>query len=271
LEYIDLIENKAQILHGFLEVNRNEVEGWNFGLGQAITEFLSKLDKKDCELIQQQMWDWGDVNLANLADPILDTRNDYLDTPFIYGKIFLTITNSASLEYLVENIHIVNDESRNRPFTFYYDLAQKIEITAKHVGKDFTTYKKHVIDKLTKEVQSHQILDIDSGNLVLNNGLVILRNNSFDETERLFRDSGEQIDLVNHNNGYKWIYLRNVDIIPVKYHFGFCFYKDKLKYIDFGLTDNEQIKKQNWDNWSEKNELSKKVFYDNYLNIILGK
>lgn len=273
MKYIDVIENKAQVLHGFLEVNRNEEEGdaWIFGLNPPIVEFLNKLNKTECDLVKQQMWNWGDTNLSNLADPILEVKNSHLDSAFIYGKIFLKIQDLESLEYLVENIQVINDNVKTRPFKFYSDLIYKIEWTANQLGKNYSIYKNHIERKLKKEIESHNIIDINSGNIDLNDNLKVTSKTSFEEITIQLTSYQIAKEFVNHNNGYEWIYLKNVEILPVSYHFGFCFYKDKLKYVDFGLSDINEIKKQNWNDWSEENELSKKEFYDDYLNILIGR
>lgn len=270
MEYLNLIENKAQILHGFLEVNRNETEGWSYGLSQAVLEYLNRLNKTECELVEKQMWNWGDTNLLNLADPILDVKNENLDSFFLYGKIFIAINDLESLEYLIENTYLINDNSKTRPFNFYSDLIKKIEWTANKLGKDYSIYKEHITNKLNKEIESHKIIDIGSGSINLKEQLTISHKSNFDEIEKQLTNSKIEKKLVNHNNGYKWIYIKNIEIIPAKYHFGFCFYENKLKYVDFGLSDTKEIKKQNWNDWSEEKELSKKEFYDNYLTIIFG-
>lgn len=110
------------------------------------------------------------------------------------------------------------------------------------------------------------MIDINNGNFKLSNDIVITNNDSFYNLNKI----GLEKKMHDYNNGYKWIVFKNVLIESNYFHIGLCFKNDSLDYIDFGFSDESQLKDISWTNWSEQNELSKKELYEKWLSKNFG-
>lgn len=71
------------------------------------------------------------------------------------------------------------------------------------------------------------------------------------------------------NNGWKHYVAWNIHLQDSYLCFTFFFEHEELKMIDF-IVGDEPITMSSWDEWSEKDQLTKRDYYDNWLTNEIG-
>lgn len=147
--YIKSTGNKVQDLFDFLEANRNVDEGdaWSYWLDHQIEDYLKIFNLKEVIELQEAIFKWDDTTTGHIADSILAVNNPLIDSKALYAEIFILNQDPDWEEYLVQNIHLVNDE-RKRPIIFYERILSKIEHLETKFNCDYTYYKKQIISKI---------------------------------------------------------------------------------------------------------------------------
>lgn len=123
------IEDKIQALYIYLKNNESDTEGdlWHYSHNPNIVLHINNFSKAECEKLTVVIWNWEESIRYNLADPFLDISNPNLDGYYLYGRIYLKITNIEMCEYLIENIHALRSiVVGSQPIQFYFDLEKKL-------------------------------------------------------------------------------------------------------------------------------------------------
>jgi len=107
----------------------------------------------------------------------------------------------------------------------------------------------------------NNVIDIQTGQLELK-GCFFYYKMTFEQALNLSADF--KYETLDHKNGYKWIYLKEIDLNVSLFHFGLCFKNEHLFQVDFGFSSPDEIKKT-WADWSKENELSRKKLYEKWL------
>lgn len=98
------MNNPGLELRQFIEDRKNDSgEDWEYIYTPQIENIINELDEKQTEEFCKEIWSWPELNLYELADPILATSNKYFDGFQVYMKIFSKISDLEKLEYLAEN------------------------------------------------------------------------------------------------------------------------------------------------------------------------
>lgn len=108
----------------------------------------------------------------------------------------------------------------------------------------------------------NNLIDIDSGYIQISK-MLFYHKMSFEEALNQTEDFKHE--TLDYKNGYKWINLKEIELLNSIFHFGLCFKNDQLNYIDFGFSSLDELKKT-WADWTEENELSKKKLYEKWLS-----
>ena len=110
------------------------------------------------------------------------------------------------------------------------------------------------------------IINIQNGNFHITDSIVLSKDTTYDEIIKL-APTNRTWDI---KNGFKWVYFNHIEIDGLLFNIGVCFYNAKLFCIDFGFTDKQE-KEITWDNWNEKEELKRKVIYEEWLANNIGE
>lgn len=109
------------------------------------------------------------------------------------------------------------------------------------------------------------IIDIQNGSFYITEQIVFTKGRNYYDILNLV-PTNETWDV---QNGYKWIYLKNIELGKLFFFISVCFHNNKLISIDFGFTD-QQKRDSSWEEWSEKDELQRKENYEKWLTAALG-
>ena len=129
MNQIPNIQDKIQALYIYLENNQSDEEGdsWYYLHNPNIVSHINNFSKIECEKLMTEIWKWDEKTFYHLADPFINISNSNLDGYYIYGQIFLKVSNIEATEYLVENTQIVHNIPKGTyPIDFYIDLDNKI-------------------------------------------------------------------------------------------------------------------------------------------------
>ncbi|HEX6426485.1 MAG TPA: hypothetical protein VF008_02320 [Niastella sp.] len=112
-----------------------------------------------------------------------------------------------------------------------------------------------------------QIIDTTEGRINLSNDFSVGKNTSAQELiQALGAEKFEAIDTSDHGTHCK---IWNVKLNDQYFLFDYYFGKDHLRLISFILNDN-YIVAGTWDDWSKKEELKKKGFFNKWLTAQIG-
>jgi len=151
------IEDKTKALYIYLKNNESDNEGdsWYYHHNPTIVSYINNLSKIDCEKLISQISDWEESMLYNLADSFLHISNPNLDGYYLYGKIFLKITNVEMGEYLVQNSHLLRSIAKgSQPIKFYLDLEKKIALLNDSNALELVRLK---IDEETNDLNKYKL------------------------------------------------------------------------------------------------------------------
>lgn len=122
-------EDKILALKEYLEFYSDDDEGdsWIYGHNPNIVAHLNSLSAEMCKKLTRKVLSWPKESLYNLADPLLEESNPYLDGAYLYGEIFLAVDDVDMEEYLVGNLHVFTWTRLGEiPIDFYFRLQAKI-------------------------------------------------------------------------------------------------------------------------------------------------
>jgi hypothetical protein len=108
-----------------------------------------------------------------------------------------------------------------------------------------------------------------NGNINLGLLGIIPPNCGLDDLNRL-RQAYASIER-NMNNGWIWHYFKKVTLGNLYFSFSFAFNNNKLEFVTIVLSKISTDLETNRDSWSMENEYKKLVFYNDWLNSILGQ
>ena len=147
-------KDKIQAIKNYLVANRSDNEGdsWIFGHHPNIEESLKTFTKEESENIGKEILNWEEPEQYNIADPISDSKNKFIDGNYLYGKIFLSIQDFEKLEYLIQNlVVIVWDCDFKRPIEFYESILMKTKTLNKKLNNGYVSLISSIEDKIKKE------------------------------------------------------------------------------------------------------------------------
>lgn len=110
------------------------------------------------------------------------------------------------------------------------------------------------------------MLDPQNGYFRISDKLIVGIGSSFDDIYKL-APSGK---LLDHQNGYKWIYLNEIQMDQFYFDIGICYFNDRLFCIDFCFSESQQ-QNISWDDWNEPDMLKWKNIYERWLTHSLGE
>lgn len=157
-------KDKITALQKYLEANRNDDEGdsWIFGHNPTIIHFIESFDKSECERLCNDIWDWHQKDIHNLADIFLENSNPHIDGNFMYGKIFLQTHDIEDCEYLIENMQVLNDNVLSRPLDFYEQVRNKIGLISNQINRNFDYWIDQIDLKKERIIYGERIIIIKS-------------------------------------------------------------------------------------------------------------
>jgi hypothetical protein len=82
--------------------------------------------------------------------------------------------------------------------------------------------------------------------------------------------TNKNIECRDPGNGWTHYSIRNIQLKDTYFNMTFYFDNDVLKMTSFVVSD-KIIVESSWDDWSEKSEMKKRNFYDNWLTKEIGK
>ncbi len=143
--------DKTHQLFKYLIKNQSDsTESWTYGHEPTIIAHLNNFSKEDSDKLNVEMWNWGTEKLFNLADPIIETDNVYIDCYLIYFKIFLQINDIDIEESFINNIYLIeNIPLGNQTIEFYNSI--KTKLVAFKGNEENNNWYLNIIDKKIKE------------------------------------------------------------------------------------------------------------------------
>lgn len=141
--------SKVQNLFDFLEANKNEDEGdaWFFWLDHQIKNHLENFNLEESIELERAIIQWDDKKNGHIADPLLEVNNPLIDGKALYAEIFISNHDPEWAEYLIQNIHVINNDTI-RSNELYQKVLSKIEYLEKILNRDYTYYKNQIKSKL---------------------------------------------------------------------------------------------------------------------------
>ena len=111
------------------------------------------------------------------------------------------------------------------------------------------------------------MLDIDNGNIILNNNIIIKKN----MTKKEFLDSELSNKIFNKVENTNSNYYLKPMLISEKYYMVSIYFNqyNKISFINLSYCKNESI--PNWKEWNVEEEINKKRINDLFLKDILGE
>lgn len=109
-------------------------------------------------------------------------------------------------------------------------------------------------------------INIHNGDFQVTKEIIVGKNTTYHDLLNLAPKS-ETRDI---QNGYKWIYISNIEIDHQLFHFGICFHNNRLESIHFSFY-GKYDKKLTWENYNENDEMKRKVNFDKWLTKTLGE
>lgn len=123
------------------------------------------------------------------------------------------------------------------------------------------TYNRRYVSNLL----SIKMIDLLTGNFQITDRITVGRGVTFSDILKLV-PMNETWDI---KNGYRWIYLKGIEIEHLNFNIGLCFHGEKLFSILFGFTEATE-KNESWGTWSEEHELQRKDIYEEWLTRFIG-
>jgi hypothetical protein len=114
-----------------------------------------------------------------------------------------------------------------------------------------------------------KLINIQSGEIIISEEISICKGESLDNFGRIIRSISQAIEIDDFQNGYKWIRTKNTSVNNQYFSFGFCFWNDKLKSVNFCVSANKLV--DTWNDWSKEKELAAKKYYESWLSEEIGK
>ncbi len=111
-------------------------------------------------------------------------------------------------------------------------------------------------------------IDSITGKLRVTETNFVSKQTTPDELFYYFRNNN--LSVRDIQNGWKHYAVHNAKLNENYFIFTFYFENDILKMVDFIVSDSF-IDTSSWSDWSEKKELEKKNFYDNWLTTEIGR
>lgn len=109
------------------------------------------------------------------------------------------------------------------------------------------------------------IINIKDGSLCISEVLTIYTNS-------LYKDVESTLSLYrswNVGNGYKWLYLDNVNIENLDFNITLCFKSEIINLINFSFYESGK-NYQLWNDWSKEKELILRAKYNDWLTENIG-
>ncbi len=163
MNFIPENTDKIQAIKDYLVANRSdqEADSWIFGHHPNIVEILKTFTKKESIKLKREIVNWEETEQYNIADPISDVKNKFIDGNHIYGEIFLSIQDFEKLEYLIQNlVIIVRDSPVKRPIEFYEATLNKTKKLNKKLNNGYVNLITSIEDKIEKEKADNAMLGI---------------------------------------------------------------------------------------------------------------
>lgn len=91
------------------------------------------------------------------------------------------------------------------------------------------------------------LINIQNGDFYVTKEIIVGKNTTYQDLF-YFASKSKTRDL---QNGYKWIYISDIEIKNQLFHFGFCFHNDHLDSIHFSFY-GKCDEKLTWENYNEK-------------------
>ena len=93
-----------QIENYITKFENDQCDSWEYEHTPYLEKKLDELIEEEVSEFNLKIWDWPEFHLYTIADPIIFCNNKYLDSSYLYSKIFSQINNMEYLDYLVENL-----------------------------------------------------------------------------------------------------------------------------------------------------------------------
>ncbi|GAA4737956.1 hypothetical protein [Flavisolibacter ginsenosidimutans] len=114
---------------------------------------------------------------------------------------------------------------------------------------------------------TQSIIDTKDGELRFAEKFVVSKQTTPQEVIRYFGQ--DKVVIRDMNTGWKHYSVRNAKVNDTYFIFTLYFDNDILKMLDF-LVSDEVITAGSWDDWSERKELEKRDYYNEWLTKEIG-
>jgi len=116
------------------------------------------------------------------------------------------------------------------------------------------------------------IINIEDGSFILKDDFIIKRGDLYNEvlaSAVKYDLSNPETDIIDYNNGYKWLTVKYIESKSLFFYFAICFKNEEVDRIFFGFSKTKCEK--TWDDWSEEKELLLKKEYSEWLRKEIGE
>ena len=112
------IENPIEYLKKYIADHIDDDDGnWESRHQPHLKNILGSLTEVQALELSEAIWNWPHQLLYELAEPISDCENQYLNVDFIHCKLFSRTSDLMSLDFLTQNLsaafHLLTDEERD--------------------------------------------------------------------------------------------------------------------------------------------------------------
>jgi hypothetical protein len=112
------------------------------------------------------------------------------------------------------------------------------------------------------------MIDIRTGHITIDTNLTINKNSDFESVRKMKLGEIQQVD--DMGNDWIWIRIKNIVISGYFFNFSFGFNKNRIKELYFAMSDSRFDINSDWSESSEKKELGKLEFYNDWLKKEIG-
>jgi hypothetical protein len=101
MDYVKSVLNLRYFIEDHLD---DDCGTWEYQHAPHIKSIVSSLDANESDFFSRTIWNWPAKVLYELADAILTEENQYLNTSYLYCRIFSLTDDVEDLETLAQNL-----------------------------------------------------------------------------------------------------------------------------------------------------------------------
>jgi hypothetical protein len=112
------------------------------------------------------------------------------------------------------------------------------------------------------------MIDKNNGYLVISEKVQLKPNDPFDLIKEF--KLGESQDLRDHENGYKWLTVKNLKVNDEYFILALCFQDNSLRQFNLVVNEEAFPASSSWNDWDEQVEKNKLIRYKAWIKAHLG-